>query len=79
MQSPYNALDDQLTTQRITMLRTPRFTLEPKHNKTVTITTGNTPLIPKHRNQPPALEPSQWTRGNNKDKNNNNNNKDKNK
>jgi hypothetical protein len=46
MQSPYNALDEQLTTPRITMLRTPRFTLEPKHNKTVTITTGNTLLIP---------------------------------
>ena len=46
MQSPYNALDDQLTTQGITNLRILRFTLEPKHDKTVTITTGNTPLIP---------------------------------
>ena len=46
MQCPYNALDDQLTTQRITKLRTHRFTLEPEHNKIVTNTIGNTPLIP---------------------------------
>ena len=32
MQSSYNALDDRLTTPRITMLRIPRFTLEPKQN-----------------------------------------------